>query len=364
MLPEILREEKEILKAVTYLPSVSLILPFEPKMAVKWELEYRLQRMLEKAERELLDNYPAEKTLPVLDKLKALVKLLDYATYKKSIAILASPLIAKVYYLDIAVEEKLIIDESFEIRDLVYSKKEIHKYLILVLSSIRSRIFLGNTTQFVRISFNTPSHVAAYKNDVPEKTGNFSDPSYRKEVLLDKFLHHIDTGLGHILNAYQLPLFIMGTERTMGHFRKITHNAHRITGWVHGNYEEATETEIRQAIAPHVADWKKVIQGELLQRIDAALSAKKLAIGIRDVWHAAMNNNGRMLVVEKNYTYAARKEEGERIFSQQSIPNNPLYIKDAVDDVIEKVLQQGGDVSFVDEGLLDPYQHIALIEYY
>ena len=35
-----------------------------------------------------------------------------------------------------------------------------------------------------------------------------------------------------------------------------------------------------------------------------------------------------------------------------------------VDDVIEKVLENGGDVEFVDEGLLKQYDHIALISFY
>jgi hypothetical protein len=43
---------------------------------------------------------------------------------------------------------------------------------------------------------------------------------------------------------------------------------------------------------------------------------------------------------------------------------NPSYIKDAVDDIIEKMLEYGGDVEFVDEGVLKDYDHIALIKYY
>lgn len=37
------QEEKEILEAANYLPSVSIILPFEPKMSAKTELEYQLK---------------------------------------------------------------------------------------------------------------------------------------------------------------------------------------------------------------------------------------------------------------------------------------------------------------------------------
>ena len=44
--------------------------------------------------------------------------------------------------------------------------------------------------------------------------------------------------------------------------------------------------------------------------------------------------------------------------------SSPFYIKDAVDDVIENLLENGGDVEFVDEGVLVAYRHIALILYY
>ena len=35
-----------------------------------------------------------------------------------------------------------------------------------------------------------------------------------------------------------------------------------------------------------------------------------------------------------------------------------------IDDIIEKVLESGGDVEFVESGLLNEYHHIALIHYY
>lgn len=365
MLPEILREERELLQAIPYLPSVSIILPFEPKMSAKTDLEYRLNRTVEKVQKELSKNYPSEKVDPVLQKLKTLVQNLDYTTYKRSIALFVSALFEKVFYLDIPVEEKLVIDESFEIRDLVYSKKDIHKYLILVISSERGRIFLGNTVQFMRLSSMAHEHAAAYANDNSERVGNFSDHSGRREVLMDKFLHHVDNSLGIILKASPLPLFVMGTERTIGHFKKISHYTNRITGFVQGNFDEASEAVIRKAIAPHVADWKKVKQDDLLHQLDAALGARKLAVGVNAVWKEASRQKGRLLVVEKNYVFACRKSGNEQdIFDMEEANYTPFYIKDAVDDIIEKVLQSGGDVEFVDPGLLEEYQKIALIQYY
>lgn len=365
MATKILPGADEILSAVKYMPCVSIIMPFEPKMSLKSELDYKLKLALSRLESELLASYTEEKALTVLRRLRALIKDLDFNTHKKSIAIFVSPLVEKIFYLDIAVEEKIIVDSSFEIRDLVYSKKEMHKYLVLVLSSKRTRIYLGNTNTFVRIVSNVPDHIAAYKNDVSERIANFSDPSERKEVMLEKFLRHTDDGLSILLKAYPLPLFVMGADRVIGHFKKITHNANRILGYVHGNYEEATEEELRKALQPEIADWKKVKQDDLLHQLDAAAGAKKLVAGMENVWREATHKRGRLLVVEKNFIYPAHLGNGEDIiYMEDHEAGNNFYIKDAVDDVIEKIFETGGDVEFVDAEVLKDYGRIALILYY
>ena len=142
-------EARALQEEVKYMPAISIIQPFEPMMLLKSELEYRLKRAVEKVETELMANYPVHTAVPVIVKLQNLIRHLNYNTHKKSIAIFVSPLIEKVYYLDIRVEEKIVIDESFEIRDLVYSKKQNIQYLVLLLSAERSKMYLGNCSKFV-----------------------------------------------------------------------------------------------------------------------------------------------------------------------------------------------------------------------
>lgn len=365
MLQKLTEEFADLLESPKYLPCISLIMPFEPKMSLQTELAYRLKIATDKIGGELMANYPDDKAKPVLKKLQQVIRNLDYHTYKKSVAIFVSPLIEKVFYLDIAVEEKIIIDDSFEIRDLIYSKKQIHKYLLAVLSSKWTKVYLGNTTQFIPVILNVPDNVAAYMNDIPEKVSSYGDTNKQKEILLDKFLQHTDNGLSILLQSYRLPLFIMGTARTLGHFKSLTHNARQVVEYIPGNFEDKTEPELQKIMQPYVADWKKIIQHDLLHQIDDAMSHKRLAVGIHDVWKAATHKKGRLLVVEKNYIYPAEQSaDADIILSHEAGSNNTFYIKDAVDDVIEKVLSSGGDVEFVEEGLLANYNRIVLIEYY
>jgi hypothetical protein len=357
-------EARAVGEQVKYLPAISIIQPFEPMMSLKSELEYRLKRAVEKVETELMANYPVHTAVPVIVKLQNLIRQLNYNTHKKSIAIFVSPLIEKVYYLDIRVEEKIVIDESFEIRDLVYSKKQNIQYLVLLLSAERSKMYLGNCSKFVLIKSNAPDNIYAYKNDAAERVANFSDPDKRKEILLDKFLHHMDEGLSIVLKAYDLPVFVMGSEKVLGHFKKITKNREKLVQFIHGNYNEATEPEIRKALQPHINNWRKIKEQDLLQQLESAINNKKLAIGIQNAWMSAAHKNSRLLVVEKDFVYPAQIINAETISPHDPNTRNPFYIKDAVDDVMEKVLQNGGDVEFVENGLLKDYERIALIQYY
>ncbi|MFZ1529182.1 MAG: hypothetical protein WAT19_10545 [Ferruginibacter sp.] len=357
---------REMLETFPYRPSVSIIIPAEPQHSTEASLKNTLKMAIDKTERLLQEAYPPETCKPVLQKIRHIANGIAFDTPKKSIVIYASPVFEKLVYLDVVVEEKIIVDESFEIRDLLYSKKHLQNYLVLVLSEQQCRLYLSNADTFMRILLPVPENAGAFVNDVPERVANFSDPNGRQSVLLEKFLRNINKGLEEILAKYKLPLLITGTKKLLGHFRKLRRPGNNNVEYITGNYEEVSAEELRDVLQPHIEDLKKVKQAELLQYLDEAAGRKKLATGIRSVWQEAMHAKGKLLVVEKNYMYAAehgsRADEIEPGNSQQH--NQLLQIKDAVDDIIEKVLRSGGDVEFAESPMPAAYEHIALVEYY
>jgi Bacterial archaeo-eukaryotic release factor family 3 len=362
---QILSSEEKILIGTDYMPAVSILMPFEPKMSLETETEHRLKVVIGKVEKELMASYPAEKAMPVLNKLHHLVRDLNFDTHKKSIAIFVSPLIEKVYYLDFHVVEKVVIDESFEIRDLVYNKKQSVQFLILILSGKSSKMYWADHSKLVLIKSSLPENIDAYERDMPEKVGNFSDQHNHHEILLWKFIHHMDEGLSLILKAYPLPVFVLGPAKVLGNFKKMTKNQKSLVGYIHGNYEYASITEILSAMKPYVAEWRKIKQQSILQELDEAASRHQLDAGMQAVWESATHKIGRLLIVERDFIYPTHLGEGpDHIDKQDPTEPNPFYIKDAVDDVMEKTLNNGGDVEFVDNGLLVAYDHIASIRYH
>ena len=98
----------------------------------------------------------------------------------------------------------------------------------------------------------------------------------------------------------------------------------------------------------------------MISRIQIAQDNLKLATGIHDVWLHASRKYKQLLIVEKDfYCPAFVTEKGETIFSNGN-KENEMIANDAVDEIIEKILDNGGDVEFVDA--LKDYNRIALIE--
>jgi hypothetical protein len=98
-MPEKNKEENTLLlETADNLPQISLIIPFESKMNKKSELDYMLTTAADKIEKELKESYPEEKAMPVIKKLRTLIKGFNYTEHRKSIAIFISPVTEKVYY--------------------------------------------------------------------------------------------------------------------------------------------------------------------------------------------------------------------------------------------------------------------------
>lgn len=119
----IVLQQPRVTAEINYLPAVSIILPVDHLITQKNKLEYKLKLIMEKIERRLVTLYSEKKAIPIITKLKNLIRNLDYNTHKKGIAIFVSPVVEEVYYLEADVEEKIAIDEFFEVRDEVFRKK-------------------------------------------------------------------------------------------------------------------------------------------------------------------------------------------------------------------------------------------------
>lgn len=357
-------EIKELVHATHYRPSISLIMPFTAKINLETELKQSFKIAVDKVERELKDNYPIEVSELMVRKLQTTIDEVVLRSSKKGVAVYVSPIFEKIVYLDVIVQERIVIDESFEIRDLIFSNKHCVRYLLLLLSAKQYCLYLGNLNQFTKIEMKAPESISSYMNEWPEKVANFTDSVNRKQVVVNKFLQHIDTDLGQVIQEYQLPVFVMGTKKILGHFKKISKHPDAVAGFISGNYSKLSFSKLEDVLQSHLEFWRVEKDKTAVKSLDIAESKNKLITGIKPVWEAVMNNLGNKVFVESNFKFSAQRGAMPNLIEELQQPYNEFsYIRDAVDDIIERVIINGGDVDFVEPDRLVNYEHIALITY-
>lgn len=337
-------------------PLISILLPFEPKITGRNELANRLEWAVMGIKEELDRHYPREETYMLMVRLRKLMDRLNYGTYKKSLAIYLSADTESVFYMDVDVESRISVDEPLTMRHIVQSKKDTHDYLLLVINDRHVKIFKGDLASLKRVQSFTADSAMGYKWDMPTRVSNFSDPLEINETMLEKFLRYTDHCLQMLLVNYPLPVFVLASDKICGHFKKMTDNSQHVVTYIHGNFEDASESSLFVIIKPALTNWRSLRQQHTLLRVETAMGAGKLVAGVRNVCKEASLKKGHLLVIEKSFT--------TRPVNSQTTGTRPFYLEDTVDEAIAQVLASGGDVEFVDDGSLQQYKHIALIKYY
>ena len=340
-----------------YEPAISIVLPFEPKMVPKSKISDALKAALDTVHRHFATTTPSDSNILVMQKLRKAVRNLNFDTYTKSVAIYISPVFEKVLYLDILVEPKVTVNEPLDIRNLVLAKKSIPEFLVLHIDEFSSNIYHGVGEKLSRIKSNILYSDEAEQSWEPKNIWN------SVEQRLKNISRCSDKGLTDILQAYPLPVFVIGPRRAVNYFTQNTSAKEKVIECLYIREDPSSQKEIARAIQPILNDWKKVQQKYLRHLLETANTSHKLATGIGNVWKMASKWAAALLMVEKNYRPTDQLLESEEGLYTSSEPYTRYsHIRNAVDYIIEIVLENGGDVEFVETEILNGCKNIALVQ--
>jgi hypothetical protein len=338
MIPALTQSAPRLVAVGAGAPTVSLLIPFEPKITSRSVLESSLQSAMKEVKMQLDIKRPNEETYMVLVRLGKLIERLNYGTYKKSAVIFLSAGIEKVFYLDMDVQQRIAVDVPLTMRNVAESKADARNHLLLVINDEHVRIFHGNSDGLTRLQTFTAGSVSEYMPG----SGNGS------------VLRYLDHCLDTLLIDYPFPVVVMASGRMCLQFKTHTYNAAHVVAYMHGDFEDESEARLREDTMPLLAHWKQHKQQHVLQQLEQARKNNKLARGMREVCKEICEHRGKMLVVEKSFHSRIGAVPNLQVSGQ-------FYIQDNIDEAIARLLDAGADVEFVEDGVLKEYKHVALI---
>ncbi|MGF1570950.1 MAG: hypothetical protein ACFCVD_23225 [Nodosilinea sp.] len=354
----ITRHDLNYLQSLTKVPALSILLPTHRTSPDNKQDPIRVKNLVDEATDRLGQEFSKRDLEPLLEQLEALVEDIDYTYALDGLALFVSHDFAQKFYLPFTVPERVVIDQTFATRDLVYGMHRTLRYWVLLLSQGSTRLLAGTaeTLEEVRDK-NFPMEMTGPGGNAP--LPYHADTSYLDDRLR-RFFQQVDRGFAEYASDEELPLVLAGVVRQISFFQEVSEYAPIVAGTLTGNFDKATLAEL----APDIWDIMQTVRQDqrtaVLKELDEAMGAKRVVSSIEEVWRLAQDGRGKHLVVEKNFHLPAVVTEAGGLELVDQVGGTEV-MDDAVDEIIEAVLAKGGAVSMVDDDALVDHQRIALI---
>ncbi|WP_426511565.1 hypothetical protein ACPPVO_13615 [Dactylosporangium sp. McL0621] len=344
-------------------PAVSLLMPTHRTAPANQQDPIRLRNLLAEARRRLDsdETVPREVASQVYDEIATAAERVDLRHAGDGLAVFASPGQVHVRVLDSPVQERVVIADTFEVRDVVADAARRHRYWALVLSEQPTRLWSGDGPELVEVT----THGFPFTHEgmgLPRDYGQ--EPSKHEMERHRQFFRDIAGALAEIDRLDTRPLFVLGVDRYLPYFA--AEWPRPFAGTVLGNYDHAGAHEVYELLAPRLAAYTAMEQVAALESLDAARGANRFAAGLAECWSLAHQGRGAHLLVEEGYHSPAWVHD-DHLHPPDQEPHQDapgVLLDDAVDDIVESVARQSGEVTFVGDDSLASDGRIALIVRY
>ncbi|MBK1439923.1 hypothetical protein JHJ32_08005 [Parapedobacter sp. ISTM3] len=354
---------------------VSIIIPLHPPSTDRTGDTTVLRTAIGKALQYLADRFGQHTVAPLQSSLDEMAVHTIMPHHALGIGLFVSTHIKLHTSFFFPVEEKIVVSDSFEIRDLLFQMQYASPYWVLHLANKGTSLFeglLGNlrevqdghfpTRHKDTLEYSRPSPGPGYAGDATARKTEH-DQSYVKKLRYERFLKKTDT----LLDTYITPqsgLIIAGVELNLSAFKRQTRHGVSIVGRINGNY-----TDDPQRLSALAWDIAKLHTDqrvkELIGRLNEKIGASLIITGLHEIWKAAKEGRAYRLLVEKDYRIPGFLVIGDDRHLYLAPPTKAhIILPDAIDGLMETVLSKSGDVVPVENGWLASYQRVVLIARY
>jgi hypothetical protein len=355
------RQDINLLQKLRSYPSITITVPTHRNTPENKQDPVNVKNLISETIERLLTEFSKKEMEPIITRLEDASNQIDFRNTLDGLAIFVNRDFSRIVYLPFTLKKRVVIDETFMTRDLVFAMNRSPRYRVLVLSEKPTRLFEAvrdNIEEITDEKFPLTHTGPGGEKALPGGFGKRKS-AYRDERH-EQYFRAIDDALKTIMLDDPLPLVVVGVDRFLSFFRKVTDHEKFILATVTGSHDKTTVHELRKLVWPVVEEKLKEKRLYVFEELQNAKNQEKAVSTIGEVWRMAKEGRGRLLLVEEDYHFPARIDNEGHLFPADNNSEAQL-LEDAVDDVIEIVLSKQGEVVFVENGTLKEDQRIALI---
>lgn len=343
--------------------NVSVIVPVEHESFDKEVNRNRVKVAIKEAGEKILTQRSDYDFL--VGKAAALFDQIDWEHPAKGVGLFFSPSVSEWTYFTQPVTEKIIAGELFETRDIVYEITNTMRFWLLVISMNRTRLFWGEGNKIHEMQDERfPLHyVEEFDFDQTPSRIRSTQGVEKSRVQIERsmeYIRKVDALLDFYLRMQNVPVILGGVSEVTSMLEEITKHSGAMAGKVEGNFDYATDAEIRDKAMQQIALWKGSQTAKLIHQFEEAVGAHRCVWGVEEVWKAAVEGRCDTLLVEKDYLQPAMFTNDLFLIN----PNGPVEnlsprTADVVNNIISMVMEKNGKIVFAENEQLASFNKIA-----
>lgn len=355
------REELKRLQDHREYPSLSLLAPTHRTSPSNKKDRIVVKNLVAEGIARLESEFKKREVAAVMKHLNRQIERIDWAHTLDGLAVFASREVAETHYLPFPVKPRVVVDATFATRDLVFTLNRAPRYRVLVLTEKPTRLYDARTsvlTEYIGSPFPMTHQGAGGASRLPGGPG--VNRSTKRDEGHRKFFRKVDEALGTLQARDHQGLVVVGVDRHLAFFQEVTRDPDAIVGVLSGSHDNPNPAALGKLVWPIFKAGSSLQRMKALARLHQAVGTNRHASGIDQVWRAAHDKRVQTLLVQTDFEYPANvSESGDHLLPYTG--QGAAAVDDAVDEVIEQVLSNGGDVYFYEPGLLDQHQKIAAV---
>ncbi len=352
----------KLLQSLRSTPSLTITLPTHRTSPDNKQDPIRVKNLVTAAANRLTETYGKRAVEPILRRLEELVSDIDYRYTLDGLAIFVSQDTARFFMMPFPLKERVVVDETFFTRDLVYALNRTPRYWVLALSEKPTRLFEGarETLQEIQtggfpLTHMGPGGLRGIPNDPAINQSAYRDEHHRK------FFRQVDEAFAPFMAGDPLPLALIGVDRYLSFFREVSKHSSAIIATLTGSHDSTPAHDLGRLIWPLVEANLQHQREQVLRELEVAVGGQRYVSTLGEVWRFAAEGRVATLLVEEDYHQPALVDESGLRLTLIDEPTTPDALDDAVDEVIATVINRGGRVVFVPNDSLTAHQRIAAI---
>jgi hypothetical protein len=349
-------------------PAISILMPTHRSFPDNKQDPITLKNLVKQTEERLLAQMDKREVWPIMEAINAEVETHDHMHNLEGLALFAGAGRADIVRLPFEVKERAIIDHNFATRDITRGLFDAVNYFILVISREYGRLFQAYNDRVVhQFDRNTDLHGHSFpiKNtSLYSTSGHDRSQAPSEDNLLKEFLNVVDKSLQEMQGrrgSDRLPVIVIGDARNVGLFKQLSDRPSDIVGEVtHSADLEADAQTLVADAQDAVASYREAFETGALDQRGQAHGANRLLTDLSDIYRTAGEGNAERLYVRRGYIQPGVIDTEARTVTASEDASAEGVTDDVVDELIEMVQANGGDIAFISSDTLGDEAPLAL----